>query len=340
VLAGAWRPSPPPLSISAADLSEVALPLLTSGGAGLAWWRLRHSAPPLSRVRHRFRQAYRLQVLLAALHQRWVQEAVGRLRSSGVEPLLGKGWSVARLYPDPGLRPCGDVDLYVPRVRYQVAASALAATSEERAPTDLHSGLAELDDRPPDEVYRRSQLLPVGETAVSTFGPEDHLRLLSLHMLRHGAIRPLWLCDVALAVESRPPGFDWDYFWSGCRRRSHWVACALGLAHRLLGARLDGVPLPAGADGPPRRLDPIVLRQWGAAPTPQGARTSMAAALRHPTGLPGALRMRWPNAIEATVGIGAPFDRWPRLPLQLAYSALRSARFAAGLPLRLAKRGG
>ena len=335
VLTGAWRPSPPPLRISAKDLSEVALPLLRTGAGGLAWWRAKHSRWPTSRELLRFRQVYRLQHLLAALHERWIQRVVVRLRSSGIEPLLGKGWAVARLYPDQGLRPCGDIDLYVRRDQYMAAAGVLAGREGEEEPADLHPGLAELDDRSADEVYRRSQLFAVGDVAVRAFGPEDHLRLISLHMLRHGAIRPLWLCDVAVALESRSPDFDWDYFSSGNQRRSHWVACALGLAHRLLEARLDGVPLAARADDPPLWLVPTVLRQWGAAQMPQGARSAMAVYLRHPSGVLEALRVRWPNAIEATVGVGGPFNEWPRLPFQLAHSLLRSARFALELPERL-----
>jgi hypothetical protein len=33
--------------------------------------------------------------------------------------------------------------------------------------------------------------------------------------------------------------------------------------------------------------------------------------------LPGALRLRWPNAIQATVELGAPFNGAPRLPYQV-----------------------
>jgi hypothetical protein len=43
---------------------------------------------------------------------------------------------------------------------------------------------------------------------IRILGAEDHLRLLCLHLLKHGAWRPLWLCDVAAALESRPSSFD------------------------------------------------------------------------------------------------------------------------------------
>jgi hypothetical protein len=44
---------------------------------------------------------------------------------------------------------------------------------------------------------------------------------------------------------------------------------------------------------------------------------SMAFALRRPRLLPGALRLRWPNAIQATVELGGPFNGLPRLPYQV-----------------------
>ena len=49
---------------------------------------------------------------------------------------------------------------------------------------------------------------------------EDQLRQLCLHLLRHGACRPLWLCDVAVMLESLPGDFDWDRCLGGDRDES------------------------------------------------------------------------------------------------------------------------
>jgi hypothetical protein len=57
----------------------------------------------------------------------------------------------------------------------------------------------------------------------------------------------------------------------------------------------------------------------------------MRQQIIRPAELLRSLRMRWPNAIEATVGIGGSFSAWPRLPYQLAESLRRSARFAGSL---------
>src|SRR5918998_1141904 len=134
----------------------------------------------------------------------------------------GKGRAAARLYPEPGLRPSGDVDVCVRPSQLERAASAL---EDARTCVDLHAGLGREEPRDFDELYERADAFRLGETLVRAPGAEDHLRLLCLHMLRHGAWRPVWLCDVAAAVESRPVSFDWARFVGQDRRRERWLAC-------------------------------------------------------------------------------------------------------------------
>lgn len=56
---------------------------------------------------------------------------------------------------------------------------------------------------------------------------EDHLRFLCLHLLKHGAWRPFWLCDVGMALESRSSNFDWDRCFGENKRRAEWIAPGL-----------------------------------------------------------------------------------------------------------------
>jgi hypothetical protein len=330
VLAGSWRAAPPALDLSASELTDVAPLLLQTGAAGLTWWKVRRSPPPPP-LAAELRDAYRLFALQAALHEQRVARAFGALRAAGVEAILGKGWAIARQYPDPGLRPYGDVDLYVRPEQHAAAVEALG--DPQRDGVDLHRGFAELDDRPAEELVARSRVERLHGVDVRVFAPEDHVRLLALHMLRHGVLRPLWLCDVALALESRPPGFDWRAFGAGSTRRSAWVGSAFALANALLGARLDGVPPPA-AGALPRWLVPAVLRQWSAFVPPHGSRAPMAASLRRPAAFARGLLLRWPNPVEATVGVGGPFNGLPRLPFQLGDCLVRTARFARRLAAR------
>jgi len=332
VLAGSWRHCDAISSVTDRELSEIAPLLLKSGGAALGWWKIRNSDSRDSPAARQLHQAYRHHALRAAVQEREIKQIIAFLRFAGLEPLLGKGWAIARLYPKHGLRPYGDIDLYVRAEEYRAVDEALMSPDAPGGSVDLHKGAQELDDRSVDDLYDRSQLVSLGEVPVRILGPEDHLRLLCLHALRHGAWRPLWLCDIALAIESRNDNFDWDYFLSGDKRRSDWVACAIGLARQLLGVRVDDTPVAERAESLPHWFIPTVLRQWGQGQTPHGCRAAMENYLRHPAGILEALRVRWPNAIEATIGVRGPFNELPRLPFQIGDAILRTAKFLAQAP--------
>ena len=58
-------------------------------------------------------------------------------------------------------------------------------------------------------------------------------------------------------------------------------------------------------------------------------RSPLAALPRQPVGAWREIRHHWPNGIEATVGVGGPFNEWPRLPFQVGAVAVRAIRFLA-----------
>ena len=188
-----------------------------------------------------------------------------------------------------------------------------------------------------DELLTRSQMMRVGKIEVRIPCFEDHLRILCIHFLKHGAWRPLSLCDVAAALELRPDSLDWDRCLGRNKRRADWVACTIGLAHQLLGARIDGVPVVARADRLPRWLVPAVLRQWEN-PYPEWNETTelLVTHLRKPSRLKKEIGKRWPNPIRATMYFGAAFNEIPRLPFQLCSFVSQGARFLARLPKTLA----
>ena len=235
-----------------------------------------------------------------------------------------KGWAIARLYPDPHIRPSSDVDLCVRRADYRAARVALAHPSDRILPVDLHRGFGTLDEEDEAILFRRSVLVDCSGVPMRVLAPEDHLRVLCYHMLRHGASRPLWLCDVALALEVRPPDFDWTRCLGPSPRVANWVTCAIGLARRLLGARVHDTPLSAHAGRLPRWLAPTVLRQWGQERRPL---IPLAGHLRHPGRLLAEALAHWPNGVQSTVALGRPFNDWPRLPYQVAASVRGAVRF-------------
>lgn len=328
MLAGSWRARAPACTFSAETLADAVPVLERTGAAGLAWWRLRGSELADDWPARRLGRAYRAQALESGDAERHVGQVARVLGEARVRGLVGKGWAAARLYPSPGLRPRGDVDVYVRPDQYERAVSALASAA---CCADVHRGLAELDDRDFDEVERRAEVVVADGTELRVLGREDHLRLLALHLLRHGGWRPTWLCDVAAGLEAAVrPAFDWDAFLRGERRRGRWAQATLALAAEVLEARApDAAAVPVRV---PRWLPLALLSQWGTPLTPHGQRLPLVLALRNPRRLAQALRSRWPNPIEATVGVGGAFDESARLPYQLRCCVERTARFLAGRP--------
>ena len=188
-----------------------------------------------------------------------------------------------------------------------------------------------------EELRARSEVVDLGDAHFRTLAAEDHLRLLCLHLLRHGAWRALWLCDIGVALESIPASFDWGYLLNGSRRIVEASVSTLVLAHRVLGARLDGTPLAAGDRNLPRWLVPATLRAWGAGGhymhTPPMALTPL-----RPSRILANLRVRWPNPIEVTFRRGGRFNDRPRLFLQAVDVAARTAGFASTAPGVLVRR--
>src|SRR5438132_7738023 len=233
VLSGSLRQSPAPLELSPRELGFVMPSLLESGAAALAWWRLRLSNSPPSEESSELQQAYRLHTLQAVRNERDLSQVVELFRAIDVEPILVKGWAVARLYPETGLRPYGDLDFCVHPEDYDRARAMLRSDAGRYYNVDLHRGFGRLDRHSWDELKTRSLRLSINGADVRMLCPEDHLRILCFHFLREGAWRPLWLCDIAVALESRARDFDWELCLGKDRKRWRWFACVIALTHLL-----------------------------------------------------------------------------------------------------------
>src|SRR5258708_6483355 len=112
-LAGSWRSNAAPPQISSAELAEISPLLIQSGAAALVWWRIRNDELGKSDAGTQLHQLYRMHRLEASLHVRRLKRVLRLFSEASIEPVLVKGWNVARLYPEPGLRHYFDVDLCV-----------------------------------------------------------------------------------------------------------------------------------------------------------------------------------------------------------------------------------
>jgi hypothetical protein len=326
LLAGSWRKQHGDLNLSPAELLTITPLLLQSGAGALAWRRLRNS--PLAAIPDaaELQQAYRLHAIQAAVHETNIKQVFKLLRSADVEPLLVKGWAIARLYPENGLRPYGDIDLCVHPADYVKARAALRGAGD-RYPVDLHKGTGLLDYHDWDELFSRSQLLPLDEEAIRALTPEDHFRVLCFHLLRHGVERPIGLCDIAVALESRSADFDWSKCLGKTQKHADWIRCVIGLARALLDADISQIPFQI-QDHQPNWIVRTVLKAWGRSFSGHFTQQApMDFYAHHPRGLVQALAARWPTPIVGTVGVGGSFNRLPRFPYQLGYLVVRSLRF-------------
>ena len=299
----------------------------------LAWWRIRTTELSQTASGESLHQAFRLLTLQGAIYESRIQKAFRLLRAAGIEPILIKGWAIARLYPQPALRPYGDVDLLIRPKDYGVAMEVFDSQARD-CQLDFHAPAFEVADRPLEDLYGRSQLVSCGAEQVRVLSSEDHFALLAVHLLKHGAWRPLWLCDLGLLLDRMAGDFDWDLCLGHDKRRVNWILSAAGLAHKLLGGSIKDKLIAAQAERVPSWLVSSVLKQWETpfvtAHSPASHRAPMTSYWRRPRGALGDLARRWPNPILATISANGTFGARPRLRYQLHNCFARVARFIRG----------
>jgi hypothetical protein len=326
VLAGAWRePAGPEDSrgeIGHHDLRLIWPLLARSGAIGLLWHRLKSGVRATDAV-DSIKHCYFQQLLDSRRHEQALEQVLALMHASGIRPLLVKGWAIARHYPAPGLRPYTDIDLSVPEEQLEAAARVLERIGELALVVDLHRGFPRARGRDPAEITRRQERVPLGRVEVDVLGLEDHLRHLCLHLLEHGAWRIIWLCDVALLLDTKKDEIDWGWLLAGDPRDTDAVLCAIGLAHHVLGVSLEGTPAAERASRIPRWMVNAVLESWGRG---EGPHPQLWSLPRNPRELWNAARERWPNPIAATASLGAPYNDFPRFPIQVADYVLRTVK--------------
>lgn len=335
-LAGSWRyPGCSELGFTEKQLDEITPLLCASGAAGLGWWRVRQTGLSSTDSGQLLQQAYRFQALHVTIHERQIRNVFSLLRQGGVEPLLAKGWAAASLYPDAALRPYGDIDLLVRPEDFKTAHSVL--TSEEALDcwVDLHTKFSELEGRSTDELFFRSQLVDLDGELIRVLSAEDHLALLSIHLLKHGAWRPLWLTDIAAAIETIPSDFNWETCFGRNVRRRSWISVAIQLSGKLLEANLEKASSDVGTTIP-NWVVKCVFNQWSHLFPPNHLPIRppplMAENLRHRNRIFKTACERWPDPITATFKLNGSFGFLPRFPYQLGEFGFRAGRFIARMP--------
>lgn len=302
VLAGSWRPEPPPVDFSAELLATAEPRLMAGSAAGMAWWRIRGSALADTPTGARLREAFRLYTLSARVHMDQVVRVVTTLQGNGFEPILIKGWDAARMYPSQGLRPYGDLDLWLDDPD---AARPVLASLPDGSDVDLEHDVEASGSGVP-QILAAGRVADLEGTSIPVPCEEDRLRILAIHYLKNGGWRPTGLCDVAAAVESRASAFDWQRCLTPDPAVRSWVLAALALAGRLLGADVRNTPAELG---PPRWLVSSVLSDWRDPRTERFVMKDPLPPPWHPIALARRLPDHLPHPVASAVLTGAPLTR-------------------------------
>lgn len=178
----------------------------------------------------------------------------------------------------------------------------------EKNGVHLHDGSGSLDLLDFEELASRALTIALDGQTLRVPALEDYLRILAIHALRHDMIRPLWLTDLAVALEGRPADFDWRRCLGPDLRRTE-VATAIALAHQLLGADVTGTPVRSL--GPPgaRMAVSSGARAWARGGSDLSSRPPTFRALISSLGdrrrFHEEWRLRWDRPIQATIELAA-----------------------------------
>jgi len=192
-------------------------------------------------------RATRTEAMDVAVHAREQGQVLDALASRGIRPVLFKGENLARAaWPDPALRPAGDIDLLLEPDLLEEAVSALAAKGYRPVPgerpnafrpTPIGVGMVPPAGRAAvvdlqihlfrsvghrvaaRDLLARARLVPIGSATVRELDPVDNLQVILVHAAKHGLRHPKWLLDL-FGLSLRAEEADWQEVLRRCRKTS------------------------------------------------------------------------------------------------------------------------
>ncbi len=262
----------------------------------------------------------RLQKLQFVRCELLIGELFGCLKEDNLDPILIKGYAIARLYDNPADRISVDVDLCVDPKDYEEAKRLLLSPRYDRFNVDVHEGFRHLDSLKFQDIFAKTRLITVGQnqTEIRIPADEDHLRILVVHWLTDGGAYFEKLKDIYYLIKNRAEDFDWNRalgLVSKTRRR--WVICVIALTHNHFGLRIDDLPIYEeiiDENAVPSWVTKCLEREWKSDVHLQPLHWNLFDV----TILWRQIRKRFPpNAIQATVLCNGDFDSKPRIYYQI-----------------------
>ncbi len=266
----------------------------------------------------------RWRIIQARILEIRVQKAFALFRSYQLEPILIKGWSVARFYPRAALRLSGDIDLAIRREDLATAKKILETAEGTALGIDLHDGIRHLGSLRWEEVFARSEMVNCGGETVRVLSAEDNLSVICVHWLTDGGEYRERLWDIFHLISHRPPEFDWEKCLHSLEpQRRTWVLTAIALTHWLLGLNIEDLPFGSDIcrdDYLPAWIVSTVLREWQ---NPVKL-VNLSNSRRDKRLFWKQLKKRGrPNPISAAIELNMKFAEIPRLFLLTAYNMKR-----------------
>lgn len=294
---------------------------------------LGESIPPESA--ERLAAARRANAAMGLERRRELDTVLRALDENAIQVLVLKGIVLAHdTYPDPSLRPMMDIDLLIPRGRWDQAREALERTGLQIPERHRYRPLVGHDGIPQEEkplqrpgtrimvelhtalefgeaagrvdltaIWPRTRDVSLSGIVAKTLCPEDFLIHLCHHLSSHHLFDKglLPLVDIHLYVTRRAAEWDWAALAATTLLHggAEWVYLTLALARDLLGS-----PVPESFFAkvpPPRRLEEVASL----------AAEQLLLAGRNPIS-PGLARLASESALKRALRLGRRINPWRR----------------------------
>jgi hypothetical protein len=260
-------------------------------------------------------------VLRARLAEENIKSAFRLFRENGIEPVLIKGWAVAKEYPDKCQRFYSDIDLSVAPEMYEKSLRLLASVKGGNLNIDLHCGLRHLDTLDWEKLYANSEVELIDDFPVRILRREDHLRVLCVHWLTDGGAYKEKLLDIFYLLQNNAERFDWEScFDSIDENRREWIIKTIAVVHKYHGLDVSKMPFAGEINSIPRWFEKSLEKEWSSGTRLQPIHVFIGKKKEFWK----QLKKRFPpNAIQATVEMQGKFDESPRIYYQIGSIILR-----------------